>query len=74
MDGKPAYRAWFQSIQDPTERYALDEIVYKSRDGHLLEVVHDMAELRKTSAAGWKQIFRERAHVTDWPYGSGRVG
>ena len=74
MDGKPAYRAWFQSIQDPSERYALDEIVYKSRDGHLLEVVHDLAELRKTSAAGWKKIFRERAHVTDWPYGSGVWG
>jgi threonine synthase len=74
MDGKPAYRAWFQSIQDPSERYPLDEIVYKSRDGHLLEVVHDLTELRKTSAAGWKKIFRERAHVTDWPYGSGVWG
>jgi threonine synthase len=74
MDGKPAYRAWFQSIKDPSERYPLDEIVYKSRDGHLLEVVHDLAELRKTSAAGWKQIFRERTHVTDWPYGSGVWG
>ena len=74
MDGKPAYRAWFQSIQDPSERYALDEIVYKSRDGHLLEVMHDQAELRKTSAAEWKKIFRARAHVTDWPYGSGVWG
>jgi threonine synthase len=74
MDAKPTYRAWFQSIQDPSERYALDEIVYKSRTGHLLEVVHDMAELRKTSAAEWKRLFRERAHVTDWPYGSGVWG
>ena len=74
MEGKPAYRAWFQSIQDPNERYALDEIVYKSRDGHLLEVVHDLAELRKTSASAWKKLFRERAHVTDWPYGSGVWG
>ncbi len=74
MDAKPIYRAWFQSIQDPSERYALDEIVYKSRTGHLLEVVHDLAELRKTSAAEWKRLFRERAHVTDWPYGSGVWG
>jgi len=55
MDAKPTYRAWFQSIQDPSERYALDEIVYKSRTGHLLEVVHDLGELRKTPAAEWKR-------------------
>jgi threonine synthase len=71
---KPVYRAWFQSIADPTERYALDEIVYRASDGSLLEVVHDLGELRKTSAEDWKEIFDERGHVNDWPYGSGVWG
>jgi threonine synthase len=74
MSAKPAPRAWFQSIADPGERYSLDEVVYSSRDGHLLEVVHDLDELRKTSAAGWKQLFDERSHLTQWPYGSGVWG
>jgi threonine synthase len=74
VKGKPAYRAWFQSIADPSERYALDEVVYTSRDGHLLEVRHDMGELRKTSAADWKKLFDGRSHVTQWPFGSGVWG
>jgi threonine synthase len=71
---KPTFRAWFQSIRNPAERYALDEIVYTARDGALLEVVHDSAELSKLSGAEWKQLFRERSHVTEWPYGSGVWG
>ncbi len=74
MDRKPAYRAWFQSIRDPSERYELDEVVYRARDGSLLEVVHDLAELRKTGPVGWKALFREREHTTTWPYGSGVWG
>ena len=33
VDGKPAYNAWFQSIQDPSERYPLDEVVYTDSEG-----------------------------------------
>jgi threonine synthase len=68
---KPSYRAWFQSIRDPNERYELDEIVYTASDGSLLEVVHDVDELRKTSPEDWRALFRERSHTTEWPYGSG---
>ncbi|MEE9609484.1 MAG: threonine synthase [Myxococcota bacterium] len=71
MGQKPAYRAWFQSIRDPSERYELDEIVYTARDGSLLEVVHDLDELRKVSAATWKKRFRDRERSTEYPYGSG---
>ena len=46
---KPAYRAWFESLRDPNERYALDEIVYTDRQGGLLQVAHDTGELRKKS-------------------------
>ena len=37
MPKQPAPRAWFQSIRDPQERYELDDIVYKAKDGALLE-------------------------------------
>ncbi len=73
-ESKPQYRAWFQSISDATERYELDDIIYKARDGALLEVQHDIAELRKTSADEWKRIFKTRSHSTDWPYASGVWG
>ena len=71
---KPAYRAWFESIRNPGERYPLDEVRYTDREGGLLQVVHDMDELKKTSAAEWKRIFQERSHRTEWPLGSGVWG
>jgi threonine synthase len=74
VDDKPAYRAWFQSIADPTERHAIDEVVYTAKDGALLEVVHDMAELRKTPPDEWKRTFRGRKHSSEWPFGSGVWG
>ncbi len=73
-DAKPVYRAWFASIRNPDERYALDEVVYTDGSGGLLQVVHDMAELRKTPGAEWKRRFEERAHKNDWPFGSGVWG
>jgi threonine synthase len=74
MSEKPQYRAWFRSIADHQETYPLDEIVYTSRSGDLLEVHHDLDELKKTSALEWKQLFQDRKHATDWPYGSGVWG
>jgi threonine synthase len=74
VEAKPSYRAWFQSIADPSERYALDEVVYKASDGSLLEVVHDHEELRKTPAEDWKRLFDQRSRVNSWPYGSGVWG
>ena len=49
-------------------------MVYTAADGGLLQVRHDMDELRKTSAEGWKALFEERAHKTTWPFGSGVWG
>jgi threonine synthase len=71
---KPRYRAWFESLHDPSERYALDEVVYTARDGGLLQVVHDLGELRKTPPEAWKRLFGERSHRNEWPYGSGVWG
>jgi threonine synthase len=71
---KPQPRAWFESLNDPQERYGLDEIVYTDRNGGLLHVVHDMAELAKTSAVEWKEIFEGRGRRNQWPFGSGVWG
>ncbi len=70
----PRYRAWFESLEHPDERYALDEIVYTDSGGGLLQVVHDTEELRKTSAEEWKREFKDRAHGNRYPYGSGVWG
>ncbi|MCH7644190.1 MAG: threonine synthase [Myxococcales bacterium] len=74
MSKRAAPRAWFQSIRDPQERYELDEIVYTAKDGALLEVVHDLDELRKKSAQEWRALFDARSHGTGWPFGSGVWG
>ena len=68
---KPQYKAWFESLADPSERHPLDEIVYTDSSGGLLQVVHDMDELKKVSADEWKQRFEKRRGGSEWPYGSG---
>jgi threonine synthase len=73
-DPKSAPRAWFRSIHDPAETYALDEIVYTAKDGALLEVAHDMELLRAVPPEQWKRIFGGRSHSSEWPYGSGVWG
>lgn len=65
-----SYRAWFQSIYNEDERYALNEIVYQGKDGGLLEVQHDMAVLQQKPAAYWRELFNSRLMSTQYPYGS----
>lgn len=65
------FSAWFQSVSNPDERYPLNEVVYRSKDGALLEVVHDLEALRAKSASEWKALFDGRYGRTAWPYGSG---
>ena len=74
MSAKAQHRAWFESLHDPSERYALDEVVYTDRDGGLLQVVHDMDALKRTSGNRWKELFESRQHKSEWPYGSGVWG
>lgn len=54
--------AWFQSINPQnTKQYSLDEIIYRDPEtGDLLEVRHDMAALKKTSAQAWRDLFEKR--------------
>src|SRR3972149_12124789 len=65
------YRAWFQCIAGCDEKYELNEIIYHCKKcGNLLEVVHDLDELRKHDAKQWKDLLDTRYLRTEWPYGS----
>lgn len=60
------------STNFPTsESYSLDEVVYRSRDGGLLDVQHDMNALKQFDGQYWKNLFDSRVGTTKWPYGSG---
>ncbi|CAK9144157.1 unnamed protein product [Ilex paraguariensis] len=54
-----------------TESYSLDEIVYRSRSGGLLDVQHDMEALKQFDGQYWKSLFDSRVGNITWPYGSG---
>ena len=53
------------------ERYSLDEVIYRSKNGRLLDVQHDMEALAIYGPEYWKALFDERVGKTSWPYGSG---
>ena len=56
---------------DSNEEYSLDEIIYRSKSGGLLDVTHDMEALSVYPPEYWKALFDERVGTTTWPYGSG---
>ena len=66
------FKAWFQCINpECANRYELTDIIYRCRDcNELLEVQHDMTELKKRSAKDWKELFESRYRKNKWPYGS----
>ncbi|WRX26398.1 Tryptophan synthase beta chain-like [Theobroma cacao] len=64
----------FTAISDPSssdESYSLDEIVYRSQSGSLLDVHHDMSALKHFDGAYWRNLFDSRIGKTTWPFGSG---
>ncbi|KAL2537593.1 Threonine synthase 1 [Forsythia ovata] len=61
----------FNADPTSTESYSLDEIVYRSRSGGLLDVQHDMDALKKFDGQYWRSLFDSRVGKTTWPYGSG---
>ncbi len=71
----PTYNAWFQCASGCEGRHELTEVVYRCPhcDG-LLEVVHDVASLKRRSPAAWMKLFDERYMRTQVPYGSGVWG
>lgn len=59
------------SSNNDDESYSLDEIVYRSRSGGLLDVQHDMDALKNYDGKYWRDLFDSRVGKTTWPYGSG---
>ena len=68
-----AFNARFKG-HDTGNTFPLDQVVYRDSDGGLLEVEHDMAQLRTRSAAEWKKLFESRCGSHNWPYASGIWG
>jgi threonine synthase len=68
--------AWFQSIDpEETHRYPLDQIIYRCPvSGELLQVEHDMAALKRTSAQDWRELFEKRWRSQDKTDASGIWG
>ena len=68
-----SYRAWFQCINlECAAAYPLNSVVYHcTRCGSLLEVQHDLKQLKRRDAKGWMKLFEDRYKSTQWPYGSG---
>jgi len=61
----------FNKSESPGESYDLDEVVYRAKNGGLLDVEHDMEALSIYGPEYWKALFDERVGKTSWPYGSG---
>eukprot|EP00197_Chlamydomonas_leiostraca_P007012 CAMPEP_0202858456 /NCGR_PEP_ID=MMETSP1391-20130828/983_1 /ASSEMBLY_ACC=CAM_ASM_000867 /TAXON_ID=1034604 /ORGANISM="Chlamydomonas leiostraca, Strain SAG 11-49" /LENGTH=657 /DNA_ID=CAMNT_0049537379 /DNA_START=78 /DNA_END=2052 /DNA_ORIENTATION=+ len=53
------------------EHYSLDDVVYRSADGGLLDVYHDMSALAEYGPDYWRKTFESRIGTTRWPFGSG---
>lgn len=56
---------------DQNEEYSIDDVIYRSKNGGLLDVQHDMEALAIYPPEYWKALFDERVGKTVWPYGSG---
>ncbi|GIS84269.1 MAG: hypothetical protein CM1200mP16_05690 [Nitrospina sp.] len=56
---------------DCGSQYELTDIIYRCRDcDELLEVKHDMDQLKKRPAKEWRELFESRYRKNEWPYGS----
>jgi len=70
-----AYNCWYECIHDRSERYSIFDVIYRCQDcGGLLEVEHDLEALKDRSAEEWKQLFDQRTHSKNFPFGSGVWG
>jgi threonine synthase len=68
------YDAWFRDAETGTGRWELDEIIYRSPSGGLLEVTHDLEALKNRTPAGWMKLWDGRYKRTQWPFSSGVWG
>jgi threonine synthase len=81
----PPARSWFSCFGAPAAegapaiscgaRYPLTEVATRCpRCGGLLDVEHDLASLKATPGAAWRELFDRRAVRAPWPYTSGVWG
>ena len=69
------YQSYFKCSQCCDEKYPLDEVIYNCRKcGGLLEVEHDIEQLKQKTGQEWKDLFLKRTKTNDYPYGSGVWG
>ena len=68
-------KAQFQCASGCNQAYSLNQIIYRCEQcGGLLQVVHDVDQLRKRHAKSWIELFEQRYRRTIFPYGSGVWG
>ena len=68
-------KAQFQCASGCNQAYSLNQIIYRCEQcGGLLQVVHDVDQLRKRHAKSWIELFEQRYMRTIFPYGSGVWG
>jgi threonine synthase len=76
MPPRTHHKSWFQCIEEGCRaRYPINSVIYRCKScGALLEVQHDMQDLRRRGAREWMKLFDDRYKSTQWPYGSGVWG
>jgi threonine synthase len=60
------FSARFRSLEDPTETYALTDVVYRDRRGGLLEVAHDTTAWKERAPDAWRELFASRRESGVW--------
>ena len=68
-------RSVFRCIAGCDGSWPVTQAIYRCpKCQGLLEVSHDLAALKTTSAAEWMKLFDDRYMRSEWPYGSGVWG
>lgn len=69
------FSAKYQAFAQRAEvSWSLDEVRYRSPEGHLLEVSQDLAALQQWSGSRWRDLFDQRAGARGYPDRSGVWG
>ncbi len=69
------YNAHFRCFRGCPGEYSIYDVIYTCPScGGLLEVHHDVDQLRTRSPEEWKTLLESRVGATTWPYGSGVWG
>jgi threonine synthase len=70
-----SYRAVFRCAAGCAGEYSIWKPIYHCpKCGDLLQVEHDVTELRDRAPSAWMRLFEDRYKRTAWPYGSGVWG